>query len=66
MRWYERKISEEMYRRAVHENNGRLTREEQCEVLTDAERLGYGASTGSVFERDGEFFVNYCIADSCD
>ena len=47
-------------------NGSYLTKIDELEVFSDAERIGYGASSGRVFEKDGEFFVNYMISDYCD
>ena len=48
-------------------NGGFLTKSDEQIVFTDAERLGYGACSGSVFiAKNGLPYVNYTIADSCD
>ena len=66
MRANVRKITPEQYNRAVR-NNGYLTPEDEQQVFSEAERLGYGAVSGSVFELDGDgFYVHYSISDSCD
>ena len=66
MKQKERKIMPEQYQRAVMLNGSYLTKLDELEVFSDAERIGYGASSGRVFEKDGEFFVNYMISDYCD
>ena len=67
MRSKTRQISEDQYMRAML-NGGFLTKEDQRIVFTDAERLGYGASAGSVFisPDDGKPYVLYSISDTCD
>lgn len=66
MRHEERQISQEQYFRAML-NGGFLTKSDEQMVFTDAERLGYGACSGSVFiAKNGLPYVNYTIADSCD
>lgn len=61
-----RKINPEQYNRAV-QNKGYLTPEDEKEIFSDADRLGYGAVSGSVFELDGDgFYVHYSISDTCD
>lgn len=62
---FERKITREQYQRAV-ENRGYVVRDDQKDILTDAERLGYGGTADKVFERDGEFFARCSMWDSCD
>lgn len=66
MKQKERKITPEQYQRAVMLNGSYLTKLDELEVFSDAERIGYGASSGKVFEREDEFYVSYMIADYCD
>lgn len=66
MKQKERKITPEQYQRAVMLNGSYLTKIDELEVFSDAERIGYGASSGKVFEREGEFYVSYMISDYCD
>ena len=63
--YFDRKITREQFDRA-QENNGHLLKEDENSVLTDSERLGYGATTGRVSEKDGEFYVICHMYDSCD
>lgn len=63
--YFNRKITREQYNRAV-QNNGYVVRDDKKKILTDAERLGYGADCSSVYEQDGEFFVRCSMYDSCD
>ena len=62
---FEREITKDQYDRAVA-NRGYLTKEDYEAVMTDAERLGYGGTTGSVFEDNGKYFVHCHVYDSCD
>lgn len=64
--WFDREISEDMYRRAVHENNGRILKEDEQAILSAAERLGYGASAGRVYEKDGAFYACCHRWNNCD
>ena len=63
--YFDRKITKQQYVRALA-NNGYLTDEDENDVLTEAERLGYGATTGRVSEKDGEYYVSCHMYDSCD
>lgn len=63
--YFNRKITREQYNRAV-QNNGYIVRDDKKDILTDAERLGYGAEASSVFERDGVFYARCSMYDSCD
>ena len=64
--WFDREIPEEMYRRAVQENGGRVTNDDVRAVLNEAERLGYGATASTVFEQDGRFYVHCHRWNNCD
>lgn len=61
----EREISEEVYNRAIL-NNNYIAKEDQEEVFTISERCGYGVYADRVFERDGKYFVAYERGSSCD
>lgn len=63
--YFDREIMTEQYERAQN-NNGYLTEEDADKVLTDAERLGYGASAGSVYELCGHYYVRCSWYNSCD
>lgn len=63
--YFDREIVAEQYERA-QSNNGYLTEEDADKVLTDAERLGYGASAGSVYELDGHYYVRCSRWNNCD
>lgn len=63
--YFDRKITKQQYVRALA-NNGYLLKEDNSAVLSDSERLGYGATTGRVFEKDGEYYVSCHMFDSCD
>lgn len=62
---FDREIAAEQYERA-QANKGYLTKEDAEKVLTDSERLGYGASASSVYEQDGRFYVRCSQWNSCD
>ena len=63
--YFDREIMTAQYERA-QANNGYLTKEDAEKVLTDAERLGYGASASSVNELDGRYYVRWSQWNSCD
>ena len=63
--WFDRQITKEQYARAVN-NRGYLTKDDTNAVLTDAERYGYGASAGTVYEQGGKYFVSCHRYNSCD
>ena len=65
--FWDREITKEQYDRAMSAKNYcRLTKEDAETVLTDAERLGYGASAGSVYELDGHYYVRCSRWNNCD
>lgn len=63
--WFEREITKEQYDRAC-ENGGYPIKEDVDKILTEAERLGYGASCYRVFEKDGKVFVRCHRYNNCD
>ena len=63
--YFDREITAEQYKRA-QANKCYLTKEDAEKVLTDAERLGYGASAGGVYELDGHYYVRCSQWNSCD
>lgn len=63
--WFDRQITKEQYDRAVN-NRGYLIKDDTNAVLTDAERYGYGASAGIVYEHGGKYFVSCHRYNSCD
>ena len=63
--YWDREITAEQYERAVS-NDGRLTQADKETVLTDAERWGYGASSTTVFEQNGKFYVHCIMWNNCD
>ena len=62
---YERKISKEIYDRAVA-NKGYIASEDMSKVFDICQLAGYGVYLPLVFERDGEYFVSYEMGSSCD
>lgn len=65
MTYWDRQITKKQYE-AAQKNGGRLTRSDENKVLTDSERLGYGASATSVYEQSGKYYVHCSRANSCD
>lgn len=65
MEKYERKISKEIYDRAVA-NRGYIVSEDMNKVFDICQLCGYGVYLPLVFERDGEYFVSYEMGSSCD
>ena len=63
--YWNREITAEQHERA-QANNGYLTKEDAETVLTDSERLGYGASACSVYELDGHYYVRCSRWNNCD
>lgn len=64
-RYFDREITEEQYLRGL-QNRGNLTDADARNVLTEAERFGYGATAGRVKEKDGKFYCSVFMYDSCD
>lgn len=63
--YFDREILTAQYERA-QANGGYLTREDADKILTESERLGYGASTGSVYELDGHYYCRCHRYNNCD
>jgi hypothetical protein len=63
--YWDREITKKQYE-AAQKNGGRLTRSDENKVLTDSERLGYGASATSVYEQSGKYYVHCSRYNSCD
>lgn len=63
--YFDRKITKSQYDRAI-ENGGYLTKDDSKSVLSDAERLGYGATAGRVEKKGSEYYVSCHMYDSCD
>ena len=63
--YFDREIMAAQYERA-QANRGYLTKEDADKVLTESERLGYGASAGSVYEIDGRYYVRCHMYNNCD
>lgn len=63
--YFDREITAEQYERA-QANKGYMTKEDAEKVLTDSERIGYGASAGSVYELGGHYFVRCSRWNNCD
>lgn len=63
MRICKRKITKEMYDRAV---NGSLSRDDYLKVFDESDRMGYGIYGDKVHEENGEYYVSFEMGDSCD
>jgi hypothetical protein len=63
--YFDREIMTAQYERA-QANGGYLTKEDAERILTDSERLGYGASASSVYELDGHYYVRCSRWNNCD
>lgn len=63
--YFDRPISKKVFDNAKA-NGGRVTKDDEKRILTDAERLGYGASASGVFEQDGMFFAHCHRYNNCD
>jgi hypothetical protein len=64
--YFDREISKEQYDLAMSSWMHLLPKEECEKVLTDAERLGYGATAGSVYELDGHYYCRCHSYNNCD
>ena len=64
MKRYVRKITKEIYDRRTPSNY--ITDEDMCKVFDRSEMCGYGVYSPRVFEKNGEYFVEYELGDSCD
>lgn len=64
MSHFEKKITKAMYERAM-KNNGFLTKSDENDLLTPVDSA-YGVMCQTVFEQDGNYFVNCTGYDSCD
>ena len=58
-----REISKEVYDEAVL-HHGYI--QDRSKVFTPAECFGYGIYNDRVFERDGKYYVNFEMGESCD
>ena len=65
MKEYEKKISKEIYDKAVA-NNGIVPESAYSDIFSVSELIGYGVYLVRPFEKDGKYFVRYQRGDSCD
>lgn len=65
MKIYEKRISKEVYERAI-KNNGHITSKDEAEIFSYIEQAIYGVYRTVAIERDGEWFVRYELGDSSD
>ena len=62
----ERKISKEIYDRAMETKSHYITDEDLDKVFSMSERLGYGIYGARAIKRDGEYICQYRMGSSCD
>ena len=60
-----REISKEEYDKAM-ENGGRLTSDQELEILGGAYVYGYGLYGTAVYQKDGKYMVSFRHGDSCE
>ena len=60
-----REISKEEYDKAM-DNGGRLTGDQELEILGGAYVYGYGLYGTAVYQEDGKYMVSFRHGDSCD
>ena len=61
----EREITAEQYERAAH-NRGYLIESDRHAVFSDSELYGYGVYGGTVFEKEGKYYVRFTLGSTCD
>ena len=67
----ERPITKEQYERAQL-NSGFITDEDECEIFSDSERLGYGIYSAVAYKKHNDetgadtYVVSYTTGTSCD
>ena len=62
---YRREISKEQYVKAM-EHGGRLTEEQELEILGESLVRGYGVYGTAVYMDGGKYMLKYETNDSCD
>ena len=62
---YRREISKEQYIKAM-EHNGRLTEEQELEILGESLVRGYGVYGTAVYMSGDKYMLKYETNDSCD
>lgn len=60
------KISKEVYDIAMQNKRHSVPQEMELEVFGAANVYGYGVYGNYVYEKDGEYFVDYETGDTCD
>ena len=60
-----RKISKEIYERAM-EHNGYIANEDEEKVFLPSEIWGYGVYGAQAKEENGEYYVYFSMGDSCE
>lgn len=61
----ERKITKDIYERAI-KNRNYIQGEDMNKVFNEAELCGYGIYGTQVFEKDNEYYVSYYMGSTCD
>lgn len=59
------RITKEQYDRA-QQHHGYIAKEDEEDIFTTAELLGYGVYGSHAVQEGDEYFVEYYIGDSCD
>lgn len=60
-----REITKEQYDRAIG-HRGHIAGEDYEDIFTKAELCGYGVYSAMAYERDGKYYVGFCLGSSCD
>ena len=60
-----KEISKEIYDRAKA-NRNYIVSEDMNKVFSISQLCGYGVYSPLVYEKDGKYYVSYCMGSSCD
>lgn len=66
MQRFTKKISKEVYDIAMQNKRHSVPQEMELEVFGAVDVYGYGVYGNYVYEKDGEYFVDYNTGDTCD
>lgn len=61
-----RKISKEVYDRAMENKSHYIAAEDKDKIFSEAELCGYGVYGAIAVERNGEYYCLYDMGSSCD
>ena len=66
--YYTRKISKEEYDAVMTESNGTgiMPSKLESQFFSDSVLFGYGLYGAKVYEKDGEYLLDFKTGDSCD